>query len=517
MNKKIRDVDILALINSLYFCFVWVAYFYVNISSSTKLNLLLSIFIISVGYPFFKSLMALIRKIDIKTYKKKSDKSIALVFIGTTLFVFAILFLWWLAYYPGSFSKDSMKQIGQAVSGSYNDWHPVWHTLLFFTFPLSLFKTPSAIIGLQILYFSLILGYLSLTIYELSSLKLAVLVILYIIMNPYTGYMVLYPWKDVAFAMGGLLCTIIAIRFILLKRNTITIWDLIIFSELLVSTTLFRHNAILFTLPLVLVLFLHMDKKNCIVIALCSVCMLLVIRGIVYPSIGVEKPGNRVLESTGLPLTIIGNVAKETPDLMDEELSDFVYAIAPQEQWQQNYKCGNFNVFKWSGVSLSLVEEEGYGGMLKLMTKCFLLSPQASVKALLSLTDMVYGFETGLEGNVGAYIAENDFGIEYKNDRNQHLLDLITTYTSFINGTVFRYLRTYGVCLLVLLTVYLGKLNIKDTLSLKKALIAVPIFSYDFGTMLFLTGADSRFFFITFLVTPLLVFYVLYKGEEGNV
>jgi hypothetical protein len=70
---------------------------------------------------------------------------------------------------------------------------------------------------------------------------------------------------------------------------------------------------------------------------------------------------------------------------------------------------------------------------------------------------------------------------------------------------------------LVLLTVYLGKLNIKDTLSLKKALIAVPIFSYDFGTMLFLTGADSRFFFITFLVTPLLVFYVLYKGEEGNV
>ena len=93
MNKKIRDVDILALINSLYFCFVWVAYFYVNISSSTKLNLLLSIFIITIGYPFFKSLMALIRKIDIKTYKKKSDKSIALVFIGTTLFVFAILFL----------------------------------------------------------------------------------------------------------------------------------------------------------------------------------------------------------------------------------------------------------------------------------------------------------------------------------------------------------------------------------------------------------------------------------------
>ena len=32
----------------------------------------------------------------------------------------------------------------------------------------------------------------------------------------------------------------------------------------------------------------------------------------------------------------------------------------------------------------------------------------------------------------------------------------------------------------------------------KKKLLCIPILIYDFGTMLLLTGDDSRFFFITF-------------------
>ena len=43
--------------------------------------------------------------------------------------------------------------------------------------------------------------------------------------------------------------------------------------------------------------------------------------------------------------------------------------------------------------------------------------------------------------------------------------------------------------------------------------MAVPLLAYDYGTMLLLTGPDSRFFFITFLVTPLLIVYALCEGE----
>ena len=150
------------------------------------------------------------------------------------------------------------------------------------------------------------------------------------------------------------------------------------------------------------------------------------------------------------------------------------------------------------------------------MFKCFKLSPQASFDALFALTDVVYGFETGLEGEIGAEIVDNDYGIAYTDTRSEACNMLVNTYTSLINRTVFKYVRTYGVILLVLLVVVLSRLKFNSWKSWKKAFMIVPIFCYDFGTMLLLTGADSRFFFITFLVVPLIIVFTLSKGENEN-
>lgn len=143
--------------------------------------------------------------------------------------------------------------------------------------------------------------------------------------------------------------------------------------------------------------------------------------------------------------------------------------------------------------------------MLRLMGKCFKLSPVVSTKAFIALTDMVYGFENGLEGNVGYGIITNDYGITNKEMLGGVCRTITDDYSEFINNTIFKYLRTYGVCLLVMLVVALSRVDFKSIGTWRRALMVVPIFAYDFGTMLLLTGPDSRFFFITFLVTPLLV------------
>ena len=513
--EKMNSRNIYAIISSMYFSLVWVAYSFVNITTDKLFTCLLGLFIFALTYFIAIKVLEVFEQIDVRSINDMSENKKIIVFTVSAILVFAVEIIWLLAYSPGSFSTDSIRQYGQAMNGNYSDWHPVWHTLLFFTFPLKVFKSLMSIIVLQILYFSIIIGYLSLTIYELSSLKFSVIALLYIVLNPYTNYILLYPWKDVAFAMGGLLCTIITIRFAQIQKKT-TIWQVFIFSLVCVSTTLFRHNAVLYTAPLMLFLFFYLDKKHYIYTVICFVVMLLCIKGIVYSALDVERPDKRVVECVGLPLTVISNVAKETPNLMDDELSEFVYSIATPEQWQENYNCGDFNSIKWKGITLDVVEEKGCLGTLKLMNKSFLLSPDASFKALFSLTDMVFGFETGLEGNVGASIKENDVGIRYNDDRNQKLLDFTTWYARFINGTIFRYLRTYGICLFVLLLVYLSKLNIGNVASVKKTLIVLPIFIYDFGTMLLLTGPDSRFFYITFLVTPLLIIFAFSNGDVLN-
>ena len=99
----------------------------------------------------------------------------------------------------------------------------------------------------------------------------------------------------------------------------------------------------------------------------------------------------------------------------------------------------------------------------------------------------------------------NDYGIDNNEMLGVVCLTIIDNYSEFINNTIFKYLRTYGVCLLVMLVVALSRVDFKSIGTWRRALMVVPIFAYDFGTMLLLTGPDSRFFFITFLVTPLLV------------
>ena len=520
MKYLLKKIDVAALLISIYTSIVWAIYMFLFIADKTGFIVLQAVFIAICSYLFFTFVLKNLRGIDdIEPGDPRvpGRKEKILVFTSFSIVSFALMMIWFGAYYPGSFSVDSMTQYSQAVTGEYDDWHPVWHTVLFFTLPLKLFGRPSAIILFQMIYFALVMGYLALTLCEILNLRAAIISLAYILLNPYTGNIMLYPWKDVAFALGGLLCTIFSIRLIFYEEKSTKGWKLVLFGIVLASTTIFRHNAILFTAPLVIALFFYVKRKTWIKVLLCTFVAFFIIEVPVYHLLNVQKPDQRVIESMGLPMTVIANVAKETPDLMDEELAEFVYSIATGEQWTNHYYCGSFNSIKWSGIDTTIVEEKGHLGTLKLMAKCFKLSPKESFKAMLALTDMVYGFENGLEGNVTAEIVENSFGIQYREPVNETLRYLVSAYSDFINNSVFRYLRTYGVVLLVLLVVFLSRMDFCIWDSWKKVFMMLPIFAYDFGTMLLLTGPDSRFFFITYLVTPILIIFAFYGGKKNDV
>lgn len=504
-----KYLDLAALLVAFYGSIVWGTYIYLNVTPIKKIVILFIIVVEIEGYFLSKFMINNLEKIEIVTWQM-TKKQKGIVFISVALITFIVMLIWLLGYYPGSFSPDSIAQYTQAISGKYDDWHPAWHTLVFFTFPLKVFKVPASIIVMQILYFALILGFLVLTICELSNVKIAVISFAYIILNPYVGYIMLYPWKDVGFGLASLLVTVISVRLIFKQSAKEKLWKCILLGIVIASATIFRHNAILYTGSLLIVLFFNLDKKTWIKIFIFTIAAFIIIKFPVYDFFEVSKAEKRIVEETGLPLTVIGNVAKETPELMDEELSKFVYSLAAPEQWQESYQCGNFNNIKWI-ANLSAVEEQGVAGMLRLMMKCFRLSPKASIDAVIALTDMVYGFENGMEGNVSPGIAENIYGITYSPPQSEKCQALVSSYAAFINTSVFRYFRTYGICLFVILVTALSKLKFNSWNSWKKAFMVIPIFVYDFGTMLLLTGPDSRFFFITFLVTPLLIVWAFSK------
>lgn len=518
MKRYIKTIDPAALISSIYFSIVWMTYIYLNLTKNVILVLMLTCCLGAASYFVLGIIIEKLRKAEgLKPHELSRKKKIT-IFLAFLILTFLFRLLWIFAYYPGAFEYDHIVQYAQALCGSYNDWHPVWHTLLFFTIPLKIFGKPAAIIILQNIYLSLVLAYMAVTITEIWNGIAAIIAAAYILLNPFTSFIMLFPYKDVAFALGGLFCSIMGVKLVLKRQETYKLWKLIFLGVMLSWTTLFRHNAILFTAPLLAVLIFHLDRKTWLKIFVPFIVSLIVIKVPIYGALGVEKPDKRVLETTGLPITVIGNVAKETPFRLDEELSELAYSIIPQEKWDEEYKSGNFNSIKWFNPDLdySAVEAKGYLGMLRLMIKCFKISPCASFNALFALTDVVYGFETGLEGFRWPFIFPNDYGIEYTDMRIPQFTTIVDLYSIFVNGTIFRYFNTLGVALFVMLAVGLSRLKFNDWASWKKAFMLAPIFCYNFGTMLLLTGPDSRFFIITFLTAPLFILFSLCNGGNDN-
>ena len=47
-------------------------------------------------------------------------------------------------------------------------------------------------------------------------------------------------------------------------------------------------------------------------------------------------------------MTILANVTKETPWVLNEETTNFMYEIAPPEKYQSDYLVGDFNSIKFT-------------------------------------------------------------------------------------------------------------------------------------------------------------------------
>lgn len=426
--------------------------------------------------------------------------------------IFSLFLLVWLAAYEwGQISPDSYKQLMQAKTGLYSDWHPVWHTLVFFTLPLKLFGSELSVFYFQLCVFCIIMGYCFLTLYEMAGLRFSLISLCAIALNPPLMEQLMFPWKDTAFAMAALLAAVMALRLWCLEKDWTHGRGAALFLGLvLANAALFRHNGILFSGFLLFALLFVQKKKNWIATALVFVLFLGAVRGPLYSALDVEKPGHRTLETMGLPLTVIGNVVTKRPELLDEETAEFAFSIAPLETWQRLYKCGNFNTFKFPmpDEDLNKIDEAGPAKILRMMGSCFRRAPLDALKGLFDLTKTVYAVShTGDRGETSSP------SVMYKDGT---FTGLVREYTDIFSKTIFRPLSYIGTTLLFMLAAMLSRCSLFSKKDWTRILLCLSIFCYDFGTMLLLTGPDRRFFLASFLVCPVFVLLMFYEKNENT-
>jgi len=456
----------------------------------------------------------LIQGIRIESHDSLSVMKKILVFSTSLLVSLIVLCFWYCGYYPGTFSYDSMMQYSQVISGQYNDWHPALHTIMFYALPLKIWGSNAAIVVSQIVYFSIVVGAISLTIYEYAGSYVKNVFLLVTLLSPFTINIMMNPWKDVAFAMASAVCMILAVRNYFSKGELLShAWTIVIFALFWMLATVFRHNGILFTLPLLLVLFLFMKWKKWVLLSAISIILLVVVKGPLYSAIQVEQPGSRVLETVGLPLSVIFNVAKECPQCLDNQTADFVDNVAKNSpNWKSIHNLGGFESIKGSGMDWDVIELTGRFDILKMTLSCVIRDPVHSVIGAGVVTAMVFGIEKYC--SPAQFFMPNDYGL--KNEGVQTIFKLSEKYTNLIGYTPLRWVFcSIGSTIIVVLIFVLFRTTFRSAADWKRALLCIPILTYDFGTMLFLTGDDNvRFFYVNMLVCPLIILAMI--GRTSN-
>lgn len=447
-----------------------------------------------------------------------SGKECVIWFCATLAISLCVLLTYYFAFYPGAYSPDSYDQLEQAQTGIYDDWHPFIHTLLFFTLPLKLFGGRiEFIVLMQLLWFSVALGYLNYSLRANGCSRLACFAeLMLVLLSPATGNIMMYPWKDCgltifAVVLAAQYVNIVCTNGMWLKKPA----NFISFIVISVLTTLVRHNAVLFVLPLFTVTVLLCIKRSKLIAGGLIggyIMVLLLIKGPVYSLYNVEKPDRRIVETTGACMTVMGDVLLENPDALPEYIKDFLYEVAPQKVWEESYRSGSFNSIKWhEETDTNVIDEAGYGTILRYTIEAIKADKAHALRGFLSLTDMIWKID--VTGAIYAGSCEEETDITVDAATRGYCLDVVNIWAQLVHGDVAQYLF-YCVGLLDLLIIAFSLSDIARWSELLRGVHALPILCYNFGTALLLTGSDWRFFFYTFPVFIPFAFLILRKNEK---
>ncbi len=444
-----------------------------------------------------------------QTGKPSKATKIRIVFY---LLPFCMFFLCYLTWYPGVYSPDAIDQYTQTLSNQYNDWHPVLHTLLTFKLPLLLTGGRiGTVVLVQIIVFSAVLGYAFDTIYQYTNAKYTVISMVFILCNPQTCYLSIYPWKDVSFAIGALLLLTYAFRIYITKgkwlQNPLRTIAFIVTAAV---TTLLRHNALLFTGPLALAALLYVTKKRGVIVCLGILTLIAGIKFPLYSALSVEKPDQRQVETLGLPMTVIGAAVTYTPELLDEDILEFAYQVASKEAWEEYYKYGSYNSIKWDDrTNNDVIEEYGASKVISMMLRCMSASGHETRKALIALTNSVYTVTD--KYNIAVYSGASYNKLAIIQTISDAYRDVVNDYFAY---PIFH----LGIMHLLLILSVLSKCQLTKWRDWKKILFIIPVFSYNYGTTLLLTSYEDalRFFFYTFLLIPILLMVMFRENDERN-
>jgi hypothetical protein len=309
------------------------------------LRLLLSFFAI-----FSAVLYIYTRLIDFKLETKtpKMKKKLYLILLALSFAVVAVLCI---AGFTAALSPDVENQYKQAINNTYDNWHPVAHTFLFFKVPTLIFgESYESVLAFQYLFSATIIVYLIWSLYKFGCKKHIILIAaVLLLLNNKLRYIMKFPWKDIPFSFSLLFLTINLMWIYFTKGEWLkNKGNLALFILSILLTLFLRHNGILAVVPTVLVLLIAYKgiRKLVMVISASVLALYFLITIPLYSLLGIEGHSQSFAESMGVPNNQLCYIVKNY-GIMSEEEREFINNVIPVGVIKYHYEIGDFNTIKW--------------------------------------------------------------------------------------------------------------------------------------------------------------------------
>ena len=250
------------------------------------------------------------------------------------------LFLWWLGWFPGFLSPDSIDQLNQIETGQFNNGHPAFHTITMWLIT-RVWNSAGAITLAQVAGMALVLGLVARRLVGLGVPAWSAVGAAWLVgLLPAVGPTTISVWKDVAFTLAFLWAFAELLEIVRLRdaywwdaRNPVRL------GAALSLIWLYRHNGVLTSVVVVAVLaVLNRQRLSRLVPTVLTLLgIVLIVQGPVFWLFSVDRSGKPAVAEVLIPLVASSWVHE--PTNFDSSERELLASIAPLEVWESRYDC----------------------------------------------------------------------------------------------------------------------------------------------------------------------------------
>lgn len=300
--------------------------------------------------------------------------------------------IYWLAFFPGVMTYDSVAQWDQLSTFKITNLHPAFHTILMWMLT-RIWNSPGIISLFQVLIASLVIGYGLNSIQKVSQLSGYIIITLGFLLsaNPLVGVVDVTLWKDVLYSLAILLLTI----YLLWLVNSDGEWIIkpahfILYSCVLAVIWLTRFNGFPVVLASLIATLIVYKKyyKQFLYSTLIVAAIILFVLGPVYTWFNVNR---ELVYNYGIafihPVVPYVNSPADLASLSYQELQYLNHIYPLNDTW--SYSCYDATVFYYQGAVFMPVIKDPLM-MVKIFTKLAIHDPKIMLNHFICLSSFVW-------------------------------------------------------------------------------------------------------------------------------